>query len=269
VTSGPPKPTKEQYTMKQLRLLGLMLLAVFALGSTVVASASASERGVLTLKAVALVGADAGKAEAVPNVGTLTAGGKAISCKKLWVLALSFGPSEPKKEHFNLTDKDADFHFSECATVEGGIKCNSETDSAGTILVLSLVHLINMLDKAGGKLVAGAAATVLDTSLLASLLILCGILHITVRGTAFILIDPLNKNKEITLTEKVEHFTVTALKEHFCDTGEGEKVCGEFTEKAPLEANFGGGFSAATEVTEPYLMTVLLDGVLGAVLWDD
>jgi hypothetical protein len=245
---------------KRLRLLGLMLMAVFALGSTVVASASASERGMLTLKEVALVTATG---ENVANISTLTVGGKAIPCKKLQVTELSFGPGNIKKEHFNLSDKDAKLQFSECATVEGGIKCNSEGDASGTVLALALVHLVNMLDKAGGKLVAGAAIIILSLELTANLLSLCGVFHLTLRGAIFALVHPLNAKNEITLTEKVGKLTITALKEHFCDTVE-EKVCGEITEKQSLEANFGGGFAAAIEVWEPYLMAISPE-----VLWDD
>jgi hypothetical protein len=242
--------------MKRLQLLGLMLMAVFAFGSTVVASASATERGVLTLKETGTSVEATG--ENVANKGTLTAGTQSITCKKLNVLSVVL--ELPGKGHFNLADKDADIHFSECEAA--GIKCNSEEDGAGVILLRVLTHLINMLDKAAGKLVAGVAFLVLDSKLAANLLILCGVLHITVRGVSFGLIDPLNAKKEITLTEKVKHFTVTALKEHVCDK-ENETVCDELGAK-PLEANFGAGFVAATEVTEAYLMLITPE-----VLWDD
>jgi hypothetical protein len=235
--------------MKQLRLLGLMLLAIFALGSTVVASASASERGVLVLKEVASIEATG---ENLANKGTLTAATNTFTCNKLSVAKLVL--TEPGKEHFNL-GKDINLQFSECKS--GGVACSSEGDAKEIILVLVDAHLVNLLDKAGGKLVPGAFALVLSPELTATgLLILCGVVHLTIRGAFPLLV------KVTSLTEKVSAFSLEAMSV-ICDT-ENEKVCTEILEKEPFQANFGAGFVAATEVTEAYPMKLTT-----AVLWDD
>jgi hypothetical protein len=242
--------------MKQLRLLGLMLMAVFALGSTVVASASASERGVLTLKEAASVEATG---EAKANKGALTSSGKSIKCETLTINKILL--TEPGKTHFNLS-KDVDLSFNKCKSE--GVACNSEGDGKELILVLVDIHLVNLLDKAGGKLDPGFIALVLSPELTAAgVLILCGLLHITVKGATGGLIEPLNAKNEITLTEEVEKFGLIARPSVVCDK-ENEKVCEELLAGAPLLANFGAGFVAATEETELYTMTIKPD-----VLWDD
>jgi hypothetical protein len=229
--------------MKRLRLLGLMLIAVFALGAVAAATASASERGVLTLEALKTVLA-VGETEA--KKGTLTAGASSIKCEKMSVLHLEMTPVAGSGEkHFNLSSKDVDIHFFECTS--SGIKCNSETDPAGVILVLTLVHLINMLTEEKGTLVPGFAAVILNEKLENKpLLILCGLVHIQVRGASLGLI-------EASLTVEVKEVGLEAKEKVVCDK-ENEKLCEEFQTKQPLEADFGAGFKAATEVTALYKM---------------
>lgn len=249
--------------MKRLQLFGLMLMAVFALGAAVTATASAAERGVLTLVVEPTVLA---LGENLANIGKLASNGKSIECKKMWILHIEMGPvAGSGGKHFNLTNKDLDIHFSECKT--GGLfSCKTGTDPAGVILVLTLVHLINLLDKEKGNLVPGFAALVLNEKLENKpLLIECTSFgKIEVRGTALGIVEPLNAKKEITLTEEVEKVGVEAKEKVVCDK-ENEKVCEELLKNSPLEANFlGTEFLSATEVTQLETLTVKPD-----VLWDD
>jgi hypothetical protein len=246
--------------MKRLRLLGLMLMAVFALGATTAATASASERGVLTLtaeKAVLAVGTNEAK------TFTITAGGSSIRCGQMWILHLEMAPVAGSGEkQFNLSSKDVDIHISECTSA--GVKCNTEGDTAGVLLVLALAHLINLLDKAGGKLVPGFAWVILNEKLEAKpMLVLCGLVHIQIRGAMLGLVEPLNAKKEATLTEEVKEAGFEAKASVVCDK-ENEKVCEELQTKQPLEANFGAGFVAATITTQLSTLTFHQD-----VLWDD
>jgi hypothetical protein len=242
-----------------------MLMAVFALGATAAATASASERGVLTLKEEKVVLATG---ENLANIGTLKAGGggagKEITCKKLWVLDVELGPvAGSAGKHFNLSSKDTDIHFGECKS--GAANCSTAGDAAGVILVLVLVHLVNLLDKEGGTLVPGFAALVLSPALNAEgVKITCGlVLTALVKGAAKGLVEPLNAKNEITLTEEVEKVGFIAREKVVCDPTE-ETVCQKLLKEEPLVADLGAGPLAATEVTELETLTLK-----PAVLWDD
>ena len=232
-------------------------MAVFALGATVVATASAAERGVLTLKEEANT---SGESENLANEDKLNTTEKtSITCTKLWVLNLVL--TEPGKTHFNL-GKDAAFHFSGCKS--GATACNSETDEKEVILMLIDMHLVNLLDKEGGKLIPGFFWLVLSLELAATgVLILCGILHFTLRGAMPGVAEPLNAKNVITLTEEVEKVGLLAKPNIVCDK-ENEKVCDEIKTKEPFECNFGAGFAPCTMETQLITLKVKPD-----VLWDD
>lgn len=229
--------------MKRLRLLSLMLMAIFAIGAAAATSALAVEPGVLTLAAVEKLEFKQEKNEAVKNVGKLV-GAITVECKKLWVLPAVFNVGD--KKHWTLA-KDVDFHFSECAAA--GVKCKSTKDTNGTILVLTDVHLVAFL--VGAELVPGALFLVLgETELKAPLVLTCGLVKVEVTGVATARATP-------GAGEEPTTFSVTAEPGLKCDTS--DTLCKEELEPNPLLA----GGKAATETTEAQKMTFSTD-----VLWD-
>jgi hypothetical protein len=231
--------------MKRLRLLGLMLMALFALGATAAAtSALAVEPGILTLEELAslkiLHEIEPEVAEA--NSAKLVAK-ETIECKKLAVL--SPNSLTPGKTHFTLV-KDVDLHFSECAIVGSGIKCKTGSDTNGTLLVLVDVHTVAFL--VGTELVPGLLFLVLNEALEAKpIKIVCGVITVEVRGVATAKVEVLN---ESLVQENVEskRFGVEAKPGLTCDTS--DTLCKEELEPNPLEASFKAGvFEKATETT--------------------
>lgn len=181
------------------------------------------------------------KAEPQANKGKLK-GALTVECKKLWVLPASFNVGD--KKHWTLI-KDVDLHFTECEAA--GVKCKSEKDVNGTILVLTDVHLVAFLE--GTKLVPGALLLVLgETELKAPLVLVCGLIKVKVEGTATARATP-------GAGEEPTTFTLTAEPGLVCD--ETDKLCKE--ELTPLLANG----EPATETTEPQNLTFSTD-----VLWD-
>jgi hypothetical protein len=159
--------------MKRFRLLGLVLLAVFALGATMAASASAALPELLGNKAFP-------KSWTGKSVGTATletlAGGK-IECNA----ATADGEQ--------LTDTLGDYHlhFTLCKLVGVG-PCNTEGDSEGVILTLGEYHYVD--DFLGTPATLGVAILFLVNTH-----ILCDPVLILVTGHVLCLIlKPLESN---------------------------------------------------------------------------
>jgi hypothetical protein len=93
--------------MKRLRILGLMLMVVFALGGVAAATALAVEAGVLTLKEETELKVDHellnAKKETTPeaNVVKLVFSAGTVECKKLWVLSASVTVADKKTLDLN------------------------------------------------------------------------------------------------------------------------------------------------------------------------
>jgi hypothetical protein len=177
--------------MRRLRILGLMLMAVFALGAVAAASASALEKeeaGLLTLTALTepLVFENSEGGAGVLNVG---AEGKAINCTGIKVLG-SLGAAS--QTHVTLGT--ADLHFTGCKRKE--LTCKSSTDEKEIILASVDVHLINVLS-AEKKLQPGVAFTPKE-----NIVITCGTAIVEVKQTLKCLIV------KASLTEEVKHFGV-------------------------------------------------------------
>lgn len=229
--------------MKRLGLLGLTLMAVFALGAVAAATASAVEPGVLTLAEVAKLEIKQPKAEARANVMTFV-GATTIQCKKLWVLPAAFNVGD--KKHWPLI-KDLDLHFSEC-TSTGGVKCKTASDANGTELILFDVHLVAFL--IGTTLIPGLVDSLLNEQLGEPITITCGLIKIEVTGAITARAVPAAGEEPTT-------FTVAAEPSLKCDTS--DKLCEDLLGPHPLLANG----KAATLTTEAQNMTFSTD-----VTWD-
>jgi hypothetical protein len=253
--------------MKQLRILGLMLMALLTLGSAAAATALAVEPGILTLKEVAdlnitqeiLTAEKTTKAEA--NTSILK-GPAEIPCSKLWVLPVLVTRVDGK--HWTLL-KDVDLHLSECQS--GGLACNTEKDASGVLLILVDAHFVAFLE--GKLLIPGLILLILNAKLEAlPLAVLCGgVLTTNIKGAMTAKVVQLSEAlTEMTAAElekgtETKPFTVELVPGLKCD--ESDKLCKELLEPNPLLADSGEGFKPATEKTQAQKMAFDLD-----VLWD-
>jgi hypothetical protein len=207
-----------------LGLLGVSLLAIFALGAMASAMASATEAGLLYLE----------KAEKVPftftetgGAGELKVGTNSLKCEKL----TATGESSEKKHVILGTNL---VTLTGCKLEKGGVKtaCNTEGDPKETILIPFDLHLFNALE--GTKLQAGLAYGVLKPPLVVKCA--AGTSVIEFRGWALGLVLTTNLTSDV---EKVEaHFFAAG---ETCDTG--ETFCENVKKnKETLEANFTGKF---------------------------
>jgi hypothetical protein len=189
--------------MKRVRLLGLALLAIFALGVIAAATASATEAGILPLGASFV---QAPILKGTGGEGVLLSGTTKIKCVKLKAEA-TLGAAGAT--HINLGVGTLDFEG--CKVVKGAseIACKSEGDETEIILLKVDVHLLNVLT-ASKELEPGVGVKLLE-----NLKLLCGILKIEIKGTAIgLVLDP--EGKLIKDTEKIElHFVHEGEK---CDT---------------------------------------------------
>jgi hypothetical protein len=227
--------------MRQIRLLGLMLLAVFMLGSLAAATACAAtvdeeHPGWLTL--AALKEKDQIKAAVTSAAWELKVAGEAVGlrCTGVEVLKLEFGAIGDT--HITLSLIDADLHFKGCK--KGELGCRSEDlkavkDPVETILVLVDAHLVALLK--GTTLVPGVMLIILDqnTLELGTVLIKCGTGNVLVKGAL---------RGEVTtgasLTEEVKEFTLVQNNAATCDTSDA--LCVKFEKELPPLANFKGTF---------------------------
>jgi len=124
--------------MKQLRLLGTALIAVFALGVVLAGSASAAEAGLLYL-----TGGSEFKFTATGGAGELKTGKSevTIKCEKV----TGEGKSKGESGHVILGTGTLDFTGCKQTKKESKTACNSKGDASGTILVPFDFHLINVL----------------------------------------------------------------------------------------------------------------------------
>jgi hypothetical protein len=159
--------------MKRFRLLGLVLLAVFALGALMAASASAALQELLGNKAFP-------KSWTGKSVGTIA------------IESLSGGKFEcttATADGEQLTDTLGVYHlhFTECQLVGVG-SCNSEGDNPGVILVLGEYHYVD-------DFLSTAATLGVAILLLVEAHYLCGPVLILVKGHKLCLIlKPLESN---------------------------------------------------------------------------
>ncbi len=231
--------------MKQLRLLGLALLAVFAVGAVAAATASADASGILFLPAE-----EGPIAFSIKGGGGTLAAGKeqTIICTEVSGEAESLKEEESKKTHYKLGTGTLDFKG--CKETKGSTKvaCNTKGDAKETLLVPFNFHVFDVLNKAETELEPGISV------LLEPLLtVLCAAetTKVEVKGAALGLLVCLKEQKclssEKDVTDVTAHFTSAG---EICDKASGSTYCKEVLEKEPLLANFSGTFEKATEETE-------------------
>lgn len=147
--------------MKQLKMVGLMLLAVFALGAFAASTASAEEGLLPTQEAKEASGEGGG--------GTLkTLGGEEIKCEKVSILNVLFLP----KSDIHGT---ADLHFKGC-TALGLFEARTLLDEPGVILakVLFLICLINSAALVFGILIEPTETVHIEVKALGTLVLVKG-----------------------------------------------------------------------------------------------
>jgi hypothetical protein len=210
-----------------LGLLGVSLLAIFALGAMASAMASATEAGLLYLE----------KAEKVPftftatgGQGELVVGSNSFKCSAL----TSKGESSEKKHVILGTGS---ITFTGCKLEKGKVltACNTEGAAKETIVVPIDFHLFNALE--GTKLQAGLAVLILNPPL--KVKCAAGTTIVESKGWMFGLILTTNLTSDV---EKVEvHFFAAG---ETCDTG--ETFCENVKKnKELLEENLNGKFEPA------------------------
>jgi len=215
--------------MKQLRQMGLALIAVLALGAVVAATASAAEAGLLYLPGEegAMVFTGTG------GVGTLTAGANTITCEKTTAKATS----TQTKEHVTSGTVNVTFNLCKEKKGESKLACNTEGAAKEEIVTSGTFTLFNALDRATKKVLEPGIGVTLSKTLV----IKCGVGIVEVKGTTLGLIT------EVSLTADNTTANLHFLNEgELCDTG--DKFC-EANNDALL-ANFSGTFELATEQTD-------------------
>ncbi|MFI4991973.1 MAG: hypothetical protein ACHQHO_13820 [Solirubrobacterales bacterium] len=223
--------------MKQLKILGLALIAIFAFASVVAATASAElgevKPGLLFLKGVTFPIT----LKATSGTAVLTSAAGEITCTES-KSETSFGnEGEETPAHVTLLNN-VTITFTGCTTEKGAVGCRSETsggvkDPKNTILALVDVHFVALLNSSK-ELRPGLLFIVLNSPLLIN----CGALKVEVRGAV-------GGSVEVEQTEDVsggKFVLPTALK---CDTSDA--LCKALLEEKPFEANFGGKFEPATQ----------------------
>jgi hypothetical protein len=214
-----PKPHKEQLDMRRIKLLGLALMAVFAFGIVVAASASAEEKepaGILCLGGIVCptVVFKAAKQATVTKllIDNLTQ----IECKEI-----SSTTTFPEKENLtHLTLGEIEIDYEKCK--RGEVGCRSENiagvkDPAETILQVGIdtdVHTISLLN--GAKLLAGLLIGLLELvegAKKLDLTINCGGVKILVLGAVHLDVLKAEPTKDV----KEVEITTTALT---CDTAD-------------------------------------------------
>jgi hypothetical protein len=207
-----------------LGLLGVALLAIFALGAMASAMASATEAGLLYLE----------KAEKVPftftgtgGKGELVLGTNSTKCE-----ALTAKGESSEKKHVVLGT--GSITYTGCKLEKEKVKsaCSTEGAAKETIVVPVDIHLFNALE--GTKLQAGLAVLILNPPL--KVKCAAGVEVVEYRGWTFGLVLTTNLTSDV---EKVEaHFFAAG---ETCDTG--ETFCENIKKnKELLEANFTGKF---------------------------
>jgi hypothetical protein len=237
--------------MRHLRMLGLMLIAALSLGAFAVATASATEPGVLPLeKAEVKVTFEKSVGKTVLEDAAAT---KKIECTSLDETKGAAGAAT----HVTLFNEVV-LVFLECK--QGALNCRSENlkaekDAIGTILVLADFQIINVLNKSA--LEPGFAIILLDqnTKAIGTVTVLCGTSIIEVKGVVK------GHVKTTSLSADIEAGKyLFGSPESKCDTSD---VLCETLVKDPFLVKFEKVFGAAVLVAEvPFKVSPM-------VLFDD
>jgi hypothetical protein len=218
--------------MRLLRLLGLTLLAAFALGAMAAATASATEPGLLPLGGEFKVPVGmTGKTEVTSE---LKSGGQTIACTALTLENGELGKGESK----HITLGTGLLKFTKCTLK--GLACQSlnaagAKDPEGTILAPVDFHFINVLKES--TLEPGIAVIILE-----NIKFECGGLRIEVRGVVKGLIIDASLTADI--LDGTLHFIAAG---ETCDTS--DTICEQLAKK-PYEALTKKEFAKAEQIAE-------------------
>jgi hypothetical protein len=228
--------------MRQIKLVGLVLIALFAFGATTALSASAEEPLVLVLPGEKVTEL---KYSGKGGVSKLEAGGKTIECET--VEATTEGFKEFEKKPADANAGTGHLHFLGCK--QGGVSCRSETakekDAIGIILVL-LALLFGSEKTTAGVLQPLLVSTVLGLEAGETELKLnCGGVKEAVKGNVGCLTTP--GLTELEPTAKVEIACKIENKKQLTGTCFELKTTCEKLANEPLLGNLGVAFEAAAE----------------------
>jgi hypothetical protein len=219
--------------MKRLRIVGLALLALFALSAIASSSAMAEQPEILpvpTEKEPLTLTAEGPLAELTSNEGKNT-----IDCEKVLVNG-SFTSADLGK---------ATFDFHNCTAEKKAIKCWSLGDEKSPLGEKSVILLDNADIHLVDILPAGTLQLGLAVILLKELHIECqGGILILIKGTAIGIVEGVTSGVK-TKTHKV-NFAVTKGVQNVRECMTLKVFCEG--KKYELEANFGAGFKPAGEV---------------------
>jgi len=231
--------------MKRIRILGLAMLALFAFGAVVAATAAAEEKEPAGLLFLEKEGPPV-KFEGKGGEASLTTlpGGAKIVC-----VANTFTATAGVKGETHVTLGTTTITFTGCKFAET-IACSSETeagvkDAKEVILVEADLHFVS-LETAAGKLVPG-----LFVMLLKDVLLNCGGTKILVLGVAIGEIEKASATADVT---EIGLNFVAIPKLLACD--KNDKLCKEEKEKfacaasGSLCANVGGTEEPADQVAK-------------------
>jgi hypothetical protein len=228
--------------MRQLRTLGLMLMAIFVLGAFAasVASAADEEPGILPLstefaKPLTVKVTN----EARPTKLSTKEGGATIECQKVQINEDELGKGELKHILLGV----GLLWFKECKFA--GTQCNTPGDAEGVILVLVDFHFINVLKEK--ELEPGLGILILEKAgTIGSVKIECaaGTTILEVKGFATGLLLETNSLKGDTTTATADFFKAGEK----CDTS--DTLCEKLVKEFPFLAKLKKAFEKAEEETE-------------------
>jgi hypothetical protein len=248
--------------MKQLRLLGLALMAVFALGAFASAVASADTSGILFL-----AGEEGPIAFSVKGgASTLATAAKKLSLTSTEVTGEgeSLKEEEGKKTHYKLGTGTVTFtNVEEIKEATKG-KCNTTGATAGTVVVPYDWHIFDALE--GTTLQAGISFLILNPPLIIKCF--AGTSKVEVKGAALGLLKCLPGqeclNGNVDVKNVLAHFQASGEN---CDSS--GTFCANIKKEEPFLSNFNGTFEAAEETAEATLASVTKGGATEKMFFID
>jgi hypothetical protein len=244
--------------MKQLRLLGLALMAVFALGALVSGTASADNAGILFL-----FGEEGPIAFSIKGGGgTLAAAGSALklACAEVTGEAESVKEEEGKKTQYKLGT--GVVTFKGCKETKGESKgtCNTAGAASETIVVKYGWHIFDALE--GTTLKAGISLLILEPPLVIKCF--AGTAKVEVKGAALGLLKCLPGQECLAGVPSIKEIFLAFIGLGvLCDSS------GTYCPKVKLEpflASFNGTFEAGEETAEATLASIT-KGEAKAKMW--
>ncbi len=235
--------------MKQLRLLGLALMAVFALGAVASAVASADVSGILFLAgeegpfAFSAKGGAAKLATAEKKVS--------LECTEVTGEGESLKEEAGSKKHYKLGTGSVTFKGCKEKKGESLGACNTEGAAKETLVVPFDWHIYDAL--AGTTLKAGISFLILNPPLIIKCF--AGTAKVEVKGAALGTLSCLSGQECLNGSVDVKDVTATFVGAGVtCDTSGTE--CAKIKKEEPFEANFSGKFEAAEETAEATLASI-------------